>query len=139
NLYARERFPHHLTFVRNLLRAYSTIPTRDPVAYEALLRRHWFEDDNLAAEFYAVLSRTNRLDAEIAAVRSVNVAASASNWPQLAADNPVAARFVAEADVWRSHFESATPALTALAAAFPGDIELSERAGSLQRSLSYSE
>jgi tetratricopeptide (TPR) repeat protein len=51
NLYAHERFPHHLIFVNNLLSAYATRGTVDPAAREALLRRHWFEDEALATEF----------------------------------------------------------------------------------------
>src|SRR5205823_4050845 len=64
-------------------------------------------------------------------------AASEGNWARLATDNPVATRFLAEADIWRSRFEPATPVLTALAAAYPADVELGHRAGSLHRSLSY--
>ena len=69
NLFAHERFPHHLIFVSNLLSAYSADGTRNPAAYEALLRRHWLEDEGLATQFLATLSRTGRLDAEIASMR----------------------------------------------------------------------
>ena len=112
NLYAHERFPHHLIFVRNLLSAYASHGTLDPAAREALLRRHWFEDEALAAEFFAMLSRTNRLDAEIAGMRGVSAAANEANWGRLAKEHPLAARFLAEADIWRSRFESATPVIT---------------------------
>jgi tetratricopeptide (TPR) repeat protein len=139
NLYAHERFPHHLPFVRNLLAAYSDVETRDPAAFAALLQRHWFEDDGLSAQFFASLSRTGRLDPELADVRRANPAAAASNWAGLARDNPVAARFVAEADIWRSRFEPAAPVLTALAGEYPADVELGRRVGSLHRSLSYAD
>ncbi len=139
NLYAHERFPHHLIFVKNLLSAYATKETFDPAAGEALLRRHWFEDEALATAFFGMLSRTNRLDAEIAAMRGVSAAASAANWSLLAKEHPLAARFLAEADIWRSRFESATPVIDALAAEFPADVELNQRTGSLHRSLSYAD
>jgi tetratricopeptide (TPR) repeat protein len=139
NLYAHERFPHHLTFVHNLLSAYSTRPTSNAAAYEALLRRHWFEEESLNAEFFAMLSRTGRLDGELAEMRRTNPAAPEGNWARLAQDNPVAARFLAEADIWRSQYESATPVLSALAGEYPADVELGRRAGSLRRSLSYAD
>jgi tetratricopeptide (TPR) repeat protein len=139
NLYAHERFPHHLIFVRNLLSAYATTGTADPAAREALLRRHWFEDEGLAMQFFAMLSRSNRLDAEIAAMRGVSTAANEANWGRLAKEHPLAARFLAEADIWRSRFESATPVLSALAIEYPADVELNQRVGSLQRSLSYAD
>ncbi|HUG82113.1 MAG TPA: hypothetical protein VML01_10645, partial [Bryobacterales bacterium] len=51
NLYAHERFPHNLTFVQNLLAAYSRRETRDAAAYDRLLREHWFYDDALRTRF----------------------------------------------------------------------------------------
>ncbi len=48
NQYAHQRFPHNPVFVRNLLAAYDSPPTRDPVAWEALLRQHWFEEPSPA-------------------------------------------------------------------------------------------
>ena len=58
NQYAHQRFPHNPVFVRNLLAAYDSPPTRDPVAWEALLRQHWFEEPALRNEFFEYLSRT---------------------------------------------------------------------------------
>jgi cellulose synthase operon protein C len=139
NLYAHERFPHHLTFVNNLLSAYASDGTRNPVAREALLRRHWFEDESLATEFFALLSRTKRLDAEIASMRAAGGVATEANWGRVAKEHPLAARFLGEADIWRSRFESATPIVSALAAEFPSDVELNQRVGSLHRSLSYND
>ncbi len=139
NLYAHERFPHHLAFVHNLLSAYSTTGTVNAPAAEALLRRHWFEDESLGTLFFATLSRTGRLDAELADARRTNLAASEGNWTRLSKENPIAARFLAEADIWRSRFEVATPVLTALVNEYPADVELGHRAGSLHRSLSYAD
>ena len=65
--------------------------------------------------------------------------ANAANWSRLAKEHPLAARFLAEADIWRSRFESATPVIDALAAEFPADVELNQRTGSLHRSLSYAD
>ena len=42
NLYAHERFPHNLAFVRNLLSAYSRPGTENPAAWEAVIRQYWF-------------------------------------------------------------------------------------------------
>jgi Flp pilus assembly protein TadD len=139
NLYAHERFPHHLIFVRNLLAAYASRDTFDPAAREALLRRHWFEDEALETEFFAMLSSANRLEAEIAGMRGVSSAATEGNWGRLVKEHPLSARFLAEADIWRSRFEPATPVITALASEFPADVELNQRAGSLHRSLSYAD
>ena len=55
NLYANQRFPHNPAFVRNLLGAYQTAATRDPVAWEALLRQHWFEEAGLRNRFFEFL------------------------------------------------------------------------------------
>jgi tetratricopeptide (TPR) repeat protein len=139
NLYAHERFPHHLIFVRSLLQAYAIPETADQAAREALLRRHWLEDPALATELFATLSGAGRLDAEIAGMSGVNSAASEANWSRLANEHPLAARFLAEAAIWRSRFESATPILDALAIDFPADAALNERTGSLHRSLSYAD
>src|SRR5260370_7471596 len=54
-----------------------------------------------------------------------------------AGSNPAAALFVAEAELWQSHFEKAAPVLEAVAAQYPADIELGTRASSLYRSLAY--
>src|SRR5262249_18613900 len=68
NLFAHQRFPHHLTFVRNLLTAYMTQQTHDDTAYETLLRRHWVDAEDLRARFFERLSSRGRLDAELALV-----------------------------------------------------------------------
>ena len=51
NLAAHQRFPYHLSFVRNLLNALSTAPTRDDAAYEAILRQHWYDAPDLRQRF----------------------------------------------------------------------------------------
>ena len=44
---------------------------------------------------------------------------------------------MAEANLWRSHFEDSAPVLAALAAQYPSDPELGETASAVQRSLAY--
>ncbi len=123
NLYAHERFPNDLVFVRNLLGAYSTRGTADPAAWQRLLRTYWYYDDNLRATFFRFLAGSQRLDAEVNEARGA------------APGNMAAVRFVAEAEAWRSHFEQAAPGLDALAAQHPAEAGLAGRAAALNRSL----
>ncbi|MGH6628997.1 MAG: hypothetical protein ACREB3_04625, partial [Burkholderiales bacterium] len=51
NLYAHQRFPHNLSFVRNLLRTYASTPTRDHAAWEQLIREYWFYEEDLRSQF----------------------------------------------------------------------------------------
>jgi tetratricopeptide (TPR) repeat protein len=126
NLYAMQRFPHDLVFVRNLLQLYDVIPTRDPVARLALLRAHWWEADDLQTEFFATLSRTGGLAAELQQLQGAD-----------AQKNPAAGRELAEVEIWRSHFEESAAPLGDLAQMYPADVEVGERAASVFRSLAY--
>ena len=123
NLYAHQRFPHDLAFVRNLLIAYSQRGTADGAASEALLRKYWFYSSDLRDRFFEHLSITGKLDAELAALKSASPA------------NPGTQQFVAEACGWKSHFEEAAPVMQALAADFPADADRANRAASIFRSL----
>ena len=60
NLYAHRRFPHDPTFTLDLLRAYRSPHTADPVAWEKLMREHWFESPQLSNEFFDYLSSTRQ-------------------------------------------------------------------------------
>ncbi len=120
NLYAIQRFPHHIAFVKNLLAAYSARGTTDVVQYESLLRRYWYFDSELRNRYFEFLSRNNKLDAEMQALKT---------------DNPAAVQLSAEAATWKCHFESAAPLMKTLATDFPGDAEILERAAALHRSL----
>ncbi len=135
NLYAHQRFPQNLVFVRNLLTAYSRRETLDPAAWEKLLRGYWYHDEDLRSRLFEYLTRTARLDAELQAVRALDASAAGANWPQLVISNPAAARFIAEAESWRSHFESAAPALNALAGEYPGETTVVSHAAAMHRSL----
>jgi tetratricopeptide (TPR) repeat protein len=137
NLGASQRFPHNQAFVRNLLSAYRTPGTADEAAWEKVLRQHWFEDDALRAEFFEFLSRTHKLDGELAALRAANPEAAGGQWAQAAQSNPAAVQFFAEAELWQSHFENAMLALGALAAEFPADVDLGRRSSTVYRSLAY--
>ena len=135
NQYAHERFPHNLTFVNNLLSAYSRKETREPEAYDRLLRDRWMDSESLRNLFFQRLSGP-RLEAELRqAEQDLNV--SGGQWDDAARNNPVATRFVAEAELWRSHFESAAAPLGAVARVFPADFETGSRASSVYRSLAY--
>ncbi len=123
NLYAHQRFPHDLMFVRNLLTAYSQKATADPIASEALLRKYWFYADDLRDRFFELLSRTRKLDLELAALKTATP------------PNPGTQQFVAEAGAWQSHFEQAAPVMQAITADCPADAVRATRTASLFRSL----
>ncbi|MDQ2711704.1 MAG: hypothetical protein M3Y24_05610 [Acidobacteriota bacterium] len=130
NLYAHGRFPHNLTFVRNLLNAYENKATADPPAYGKLLRENWFYDAGLRTTFFEYLSRTGKLPAELAALPAVDSAARNQN--------VVALQMRGEALAWLTRFESAAPALAKLAELTPGDRGATDRAISVERSLAPS-
>jgi len=131
NLFANRRFPHNPVFVRNLLGAYQTAATRDPVAWEALLRQHWFEDAALRNRFFEFLSASGKLESELGAIREATP--DAASWEK----NPAAANFLAYASLWRSHFEESAPLLKSLAAQYPAEAEIGHTASSVFRSLAY--
>ena len=128
NLYAHQRFPYDLVFVRNLLTAYTRKGTADPVEYERLLRNYWFYADDFKRLYFERLSNTGRLYSQLQALNVTDPAA-------LVASNPAAVQFAGEAQAWWGHFEAAAPALEAAASRFPGDASLAHRAASLDRSL----
>ncbi len=129
NLYANHRFPHNPVFVRNLLSAYLSHQTWNPAAWEALLRQHWFEEAGLRNQFFEFLSSRGKLDSELSAIRMS--APDAASWEK----NPAAANFIANAYLWRSHFEESAPMLKTLAAQYPAEADLANTASSVIRSL----
>lgn len=131
NLYAHQRFPHDEVFVRNLLGAYHSKGTHDDNAWAALLREHWSDAEDLRREFFDYLSSNGKLDAELAQLRALTPGANEQ------AANPAATRELAEAEMWRSHFEESAPLFNALAEAYPADGEIGTEASSLDRSLAY--
>ena len=137
NQYAHERFPHNLTFVENLLSAYSRTETWDPAAYDRLLRQHWMDSPNLRNVFFQRLSGT-KLEAELRQAEQ-DLKVANGDWDEAARRDPLETRFVAEAELWRSHFEAAAAPLGAVARVFPADSESSGRASSVYRSLAFFE
>jgi tetratricopeptide (TPR) repeat protein len=135
NLYAHQRFPHNLTFVRNLLEAFRSKQTYNRQAWDALIRQYWFYDDTMRSMFFAYLASGGQLDSELQAVRASNPQSGAGNWDDLTHANPAAAQFVAEAEIWRSHFEAAAPVSKVIAEAYPAEFAMGRRASSLFRSL----
>jgi cellulose synthase operon protein C len=131
NQYANQRFPHNPVFVHNLLAIYRTPPTTDWAAWEALLRQHWFEESYLRNEFFEFLSRTGKLESELNTLRQS--APDAASWES----NPAAADFLANANLWRSHFEESAPVLKSLAGQYPAEPEIARTASSVYRSLAY--
>jgi len=139
NRLAHDRFPHNLAFVRNLLRAYRNRQTADPAEWERLLRRHWFQADDLRRQFFAFLKRTGKLDQELTALEASSPAAAAGRWSTAARRNPAAVQFWAEAKTWKRHYEEAAPALLALATEAPLDEPVADRAWAVHRSLAYAD
>ncbi len=137
NLYAHQRFPRNLTFVRNLLTAHHTTKTYNDAAWWELLRQYWFYDAGLRSQFFERLSSTGRLNTELANLRAMSPEAAGGQWDVVAASSPTAAQFAAEAEAWQSHFEAAGASMEALAARYPADSNLGRRASTLLRPLAY--
>ncbi len=127
NLYAHKRFPHAPVFVHNLLQAYTTKATRDPAAYEQLLRENWFNDPDLRARYLESLSRTGGLHDVLAALPAPAQAESEKNLAAL--------ELRAEALTWLTDYEAAAPVLVQLASAAVGDRDANARALTAERSL----
>jgi predicted Zn-dependent protease len=137
NQYAHARFPHNPYFVRNLLRAYYSTPTWNEVAWEDLIRQHWFEEADLRSEYFEFVTRTGKLEAELKTLRQAAPADEKGNWPEFVGKNPAAGQYLAQAEIWRSHFEESAPVLKALAGVYPAEPELDRAASSVYRSLAY--
>jgi cellulose synthase operon protein C len=140
NQYANQRFPHNPVFVRNLLSAYHDSRTYDDAAWQSLLRQHWFEEADLRNEFFESLSAKGELESELNSLRpGVSQSPEHGPWDEIVRSNPAAGEFVAQAELWRSHFEDSAPVLRALAAQYPADAETAQTASAVYRSLAYFE
>jgi tetratricopeptide (TPR) repeat protein len=135
NLYAHQRFPHDLVFVRNLLNAYNTRLAADQEKRSELLRQCWFESPDLEREFFEELSRTGRLKTETAQLEREVDARDAAH-PADARDY-AAMNELAKAAIWSSNFERSAPILGELASAYPAEQEIGEQASNVFRSLAY--
>ena len=139
NQYANMRFPHNLYFVNNLLQAYHSRPTWNQAAWEALLRQHWFEESELRNEYFEFLSFHGMLEAELNTLRQSAPPQDKGSWEEFVRKNPAAGQYLAQAELWRSHFEESAPVLKALAGEYPAEPELGRTASSVFRSLAYFE
>jgi predicted Zn-dependent protease len=137
NFSANRRFPHNPVFVRNLLTAYLRVETYDEAAWEAVLRQHWFEEPDLRNRFFEFLTRTGRLDPEIKSLQQGAPSEGKGHWSESVQQNPAARQYLAQAYLWRSHFEDSAPVLQSLAEEYPADVELGQAASSVFRSLAY--
>jgi tetratricopeptide (TPR) repeat protein len=137
NRYAHDRFPHDLTFVRNLLREYRNKRHERPMEVEKLLWEHWAEAPDLRDQLFELLSSAGKLDGELEALRQQAPEIDKSQWTDLAHTNPAAERFWMESCLWQSHFEQGVGAADALAVEYPVDEVLGAQASSLYRSLAY--
>ncbi len=137
NQYASARFPHNPVFVRNLLGAYRNPQTADPAAWEALMRQHWFEESEFRGEFFEYLTRTGKLDGELRILQQGAPVATNASWDAFVRQNPAAGEYLAEANLWRSHYEDSAPVLASLAAQYPADEEIGEAASAVHRSLAF--
>jgi hypothetical protein len=133
DLYANNRFPHDLKFVRALLSHYRARKQQDEV--EKLLWQHWAESPDLRDQLFEALSRTGRLDAQLQALRQQSPEIDKADWATLTQSNPAAERFWLESCLWQSHYEDGVGAAEALAAEYPADEYLGRQASSLERSL----
>ena len=131
NLYAQHRFPHDLVFTQNLLTAYNTKPTANPAAYDALIRHQWYASEDLTNQFFAYLSRTGKLDGELAALAPATQAGKPGD------SNPAALTEIAGLQIFTSHYEQSAAPLTTLTTLYPADPTLNDNAISLFRSLAY--
>ena len=139
NQYANQRFPHNPVFVRNLLNAYHDSHTYDDAAWQSLLRQHWFEESDLRGEFFEYLSAKGMLEPELNVLRPPAPPAGQHPWAELVRTNPAAGEFIAQAELWQSHFETSAPVLRSLAEQYPAAPETAHTASAVYRSLAYFE
>jgi tetratricopeptide (TPR) repeat protein len=137
NRYAHDRFPHDLTFVRNLLAEYRSYQHSQPEEVEKLLWEHWAESPDLRDQLFELLSGSGRLDALLEQLRRQAPEIDKPDWGALAKSNPAAERFWLESCLWQSRFEESIGAADALSAEYPADETLGRQASSLYRSLAY--
>ncbi|MGD0547735.1 MAG: hypothetical protein ABR991_07875, partial [Terracidiphilus sp.] len=84
DLYAHNRFPHDLAFVRNLLAQYRSRWRYQPAEVEKLLWEHWAESADLRDQLFELLNSTGRLDAQLEALRQQTPEINNASWSALA-------------------------------------------------------
>ncbi len=132
NLLALQRFPHNLTFVRNLLRYYSNRRALVP-EWEKLTRRYFFFDSEIQKLYLGALSSQNRLGAMTDSLAESEKQEATSGTDK--GFSPAERAFLGSARTWRSRFEEAEADLRRLASDFPAYPEYTRQLVDLQRSL----
>ena len=93
---------------------------------------------DLRNEYFEFLTRTGKLEAELKCIAAKLLRPTQKgNWQEFVDKNPAAGQYLAQAEIWRSHFEESAPVLKALAAEYPAEPELDRTASSVYRSLAY--
>jgi tetratricopeptide (TPR) repeat protein len=100
-----------------------------------VIEQHWSEAEDLRDEYFSCLSRTDTLEQRLADVQQLLSPQSQPKWDSAAAENPVAARFVGEAEIWQCHYEESAAPMGALSRQFPTERDVAARAASVYRSL----
>ena len=134
--YALTRFPHNLSFVRRLLAARAKDGVTD-AEREQLLWAHWSEATDLRDDLLQRLSRTGKLEATLAALKTEAPEIAKGDWAGLTKRNPAGARLWVEVNLWQSHYEQAVDPAGELARAYPADGTVTDEATSLYRSFAY--
>ncbi len=115
NLYAHQKFPLNLHFVRNLLSHYDQ--ARSWEQWEALAEEYYFLDESIRQQYLKYLSSRKRLPTS----------------PETS--NAIYTRFAGDLAAWKSHFEEAATHYEQLGKNYPGDAEINLRLADLKRSL----
>ena len=115
NLYAHQRFPHYLAFARNLLAAYSTAPTSDNAAYEALCAATGMTPEDLRMRFFGTPIKNQA--GWIRAPDRAHVKPISHSRQMGRRDESVSCRRAIARrgrKPWRGHFENAAPLFLAI-------------------------
>jgi hypothetical protein len=98
----------------------SRLHTYDDAARQALIRQHWFEESNLRTNSSNTYRATDNWRRSLALKSDQQV--SKNQWQDLVRTNPAAGEFLAQAELWQSHFEERA-GLNALADEYPADLK----------------
>jgi predicted Zn-dependent protease len=126
--YAHNKFPRNLFFVRGML---TYLLKNDRVRWEKLSAEYYFLDRSIRDPYLEWLSKQGQLRRRYADAKQRRGASGATTQTALATPYSV---FAADAALWLSHHDEALDAYRQLAAAYPGDVQYSERLAELTRS-----
>ena len=138
NQYANQRFPHNPVFVRNLLNAYHNPRTYDDAAWQSVLRRHWFEEDDLRSRFFEYLSSNGQLESELAELRQNVLPAAKEQWDKQITRQSGRGRILwPRPNCGGRILKTVHRRWRALAEEYPADFETARTASAVYRSLAY--